>query len=142
MPLRFPVPPGVILLCDYSTGFHPPEMIKRRPAIVVSPRLPHRDHLCTVVPLSGTPPSRPVRYQLRIELPEALPTPFAETVWWAKADMLSTVGFNRLDLFRTERDHEGKRKYLHPKVPPAVLQEVYGAILWSLGLGRLQNPVR
>ena len=30
--------------------------------------------------------------------------------------MLATVGFDRLDMFQTDRDQYGKRKYLHPKV--------------------------
>lgn len=37
MPIKFPVAPGTVLLCDYSTGFLPPEMVKLKPAIVVSP---------------------------------------------------------------------------------------------------------
>lgn len=140
MPLKYPVAPGTILLCDYSTGFQPPEMIKLRPAVVVSPRLPHRNHLCTIVPLSGTPPAHKIDYQCRIELEQALPEPFLQTVWWVKADMIATVGFNRLDLFRTKRDHTGKRKYLQPKVSTAVLEEIYKAILFSLGLGHLKEP--
>ncbi|MGO4572067.1 type II toxin-antitoxin system PemK/MazF family toxin [Microvirga sp. 2TAF3] len=139
MPLKYPVVPGVILLCDYSTGFQPPEMVKRRPAVVVSPRLPQREQLCTVVPLSGTPPRRDVNYQRRIELPQALPEPFSQTVWWAKADMLATVSFDRLDLFRTERDQTGRRKYLQPKVSAANLEEIREAILFSLGLGHLKK---
>jgi mRNA interferase MazF len=84
------------VLCDYSTGFRPPEMVKRRPCVVISARLPYRDRLCTVVPLSATPPAREVAYQCRIELAEALPPPFEQQLCWAKADMLATVGFGRL----------------------------------------------
>jgi mRNA interferase MazF len=54
MGIQFAVAPGIILLCDYSRGgFQAPEMVKRRPAIVISPRLRHRDGLCTVVPVSS-----------------------------------------------------------------------------------------
>ena len=56
MPISFPVAPGTVLLCDYSSGFRPPEMAKRRPSVVISLRLPHRNGLCTVVPLSGSSP--------------------------------------------------------------------------------------
>lgn len=139
MPIQYPVSPGTILLCDYTTGFQPPEMVKRRPAIVVSPRIPYRDRLCTVVPLSGTAPTHPVLYQCRLVLDQALPEPFAQTIWWAKADMMATVGFGRLDLFRTRRDQTGRRKYLQPRLSKEQLEEIYGAVLSSLGLGHLQK---
>jgi mRNA interferase MazF len=138
MPIQYPVGPGTILLCDYSMGgFRDPEMVKRRPAIVVSPRLPHRnDLLCAVVPLSGSEPVRPVDYVVRLELAAPLPHPFPQSVWWAKCDMIATVGFQRLDLFRTERDQSGKRKYIHPKLSPEDLERVQGGILHGLGLGK------
>jgi mRNA interferase MazF len=139
MPLNYPVAPGIILLCDYSTGFKPPEMVKLRPAVVISPRLPHRDHLCTVVPLSGTPSQFKIDYQCRIDLETPLPDPFPQAVWWVKADMLSTVSFDRLDLFRTKRDHTGRRKYLQPKVSPAIMEDIYRAVLFSLGLRDLKK---
>ncbi len=87
-------------------------MVKRRPAIVLVGSLPGRNNLHTVVPLSGTesPPNR--KYHCRLELAQPLPEPFAETVWWAKADMTATVSLTRLDLFQTARDQYGKRKYL------------------------------
>ncbi len=115
-------------------GFRAPEMIKRRPAIVISPRLPHRDGLCTVVPLSGSEPARQVDYVVRVELAEDLPTPFAARVWWAKCDMLATVSFERLDFFRTSRDQQGKRKYLHPALPKPEMQRIFGGIMAALGL--------
>lgn len=134
MGIQFAVAPGTILLCDYSTGFQPPEMVKRRPAVVVSPRLPHRDGLCTIVPLSGSPPAREVPYQCRLELEQALPPPFEANVWWAKADMLATVGFMRLDMFRTVRDQSGRRRYLQPKISPEDLQRIRRCILNALGM--------
>lgn len=138
MAIRYPVRPGTILLCDYSLGgFREPEMVKRRPAVVVSPRLPHRDELCTVVPLSGSEPDRPLAYVIRVELSAPLPEPFEQSVWWAKCDMLATVAFRRLDLFRTGRDQEGKRKYLHPLLPESDLMRVRQGVLHALGIGHL-----
>ena len=135
MPIQFPVAPGTVLLCDYDTGFRPPEMTKRRPVVVISPRLPHRDGLCTVVPLSGSPPLRELPYQCRLNLAEPLPPPFSYSVWWVKCDMLATVGFGRLDLFRTARDQTGRRKYVHPKVSPEDLARVRACVLSALGMG-------
>jgi len=44
---------GAIVICDFK-GFVPPEMVKRRPAVIVSPRMRKREGLCTIVPLSTT----------------------------------------------------------------------------------------
>jgi len=112
-------------------------MVKRRPAIVISPRLPYRDGLCTVVPISGTENERPSDYCVRLEFDPPLPDPFSYTVAWAKCDMLATVSFERLDLFRSGKDHEGKRKYLHPILPENDLERVKRGILFSLGMGNL-----
>src|SRR6266700_2419968 len=137
MGIRFPIGVGLILLCNYDSGFRPPEMVKRRPVVVVSPRLPYRENLCSVVPFSLTPPHRDVAYQCELTLAVPLPPPWEETRVWAKADMLATVCFDRLDFFQTKRDQTGKRKYLHPKVSPEQLKLVYSAILHGLGLGSL-----
>lgn len=141
MAIQFPAPPGTILLCDYGLGgFMPPEMVKRRPALVISPRLPHRDGLCAVVPLSGSEPGRDLNYVVRLELPVPLPTPFDETVWWAKCDLVATVGFHRLDLFRTGRDPAGRRKYLQLRLAPADFDRVKAGVLFGLGMGALTTP--
>jgi mRNA interferase MazF len=137
MPIQYAVARGTIVLCDYSTGFRPPEMVKRRPVVVISARLPYRDRLCTVVPLSGSPPAHNIPYQCRIEFAEALPPPFEQRVWWAKADMLATVAFGRLDLFRTDRDRvSGRRRYLHPKLGEEDLKRVLECVVQALGLSR------
>lgn len=134
MAILHPVGIGTIVRCDYSRGgFQIPEMIKARPAIVVSPRLPHRDGLCTVVPLSSKAPDHEVDYAIRIELDQPLPKPYADPVMWAKCDMLSTVGFARLDLLRTGRDQYGKRKYLHPKLSDEDFARVCNGIRRALG---------
>jgi mRNA interferase MazF len=138
MGIKFPVGIGTILLCDYSRGgFQPPEMVKRRPAIVISPRLPHRDGLCTVVPISAEQPIHDVDYVVRLEFNPALPDPFSYKVAWAKCDMLATVGFARLDLFHTERDQYGKRKYLHSRLSRLDLQRVRIGVLHAVGCRNL-----
>lgn len=57
MPLSYYPSPGEIVLCDYATGFIPPEMVKLRPVVIVSPRLRKRGDLVAVVPLSTTAPN-------------------------------------------------------------------------------------
>ncbi|MDF2097325.1 type II toxin-antitoxin system PemK/MazF family toxin [Aquibaculum arenosum] len=138
MAIKYDVQAGTLLLCDYDLGgFKPPEMVKRRPVVVISPRLRHRSFLCTVVPLSTTAPAAPVRHQCRIVPDRPLPGRWSAPEFWAKADMLATVGFKRLDLFRTERDQLGKRKYIHPKLHPDDLQRVRACVLCALGLDHL-----
>lgn len=135
MPIQFPVARSTILLCDYNTGFREPEMVKRRPVVVVSHRLPRRDGLCTVVPLSTTPPPAPgLAYVHELNLNPALPDPFGKPLMWVKADMLATVSFGRLDLFRTARLPDGKRKYLHPKVPATDMAAIERCICVALGI--------
>jgi len=125
MGIKYPVGVGTILLCNYDMGgFRAPEMVKRRPAIVISPRLPYRDGLCTVVPISSDDGVRETDYIVKLEFKPALPEPFSYEVAWAKCDMLATVSFERLDLFRTERDQTGKRKYLHPKISTVDLARI------------------
>lgn len=137
MAIHYAVGIGTILRCDYSRGgFQAPEMIKARPAVVISPRLPYRDGLCTVVPLSGTePPKDDLKYVVRLEGLN-LPSPYdQEEIVWAKCDMVATVRFERLDFFRTGRDQQGRRKYLHPKLSAEDLERVKEGVLWGLGLG-------
>lgn len=136
MALKFPVKPRTILLCDYSLGgFRAPEMVKRRPAVVIAGALPRRNNLHTVVPLSGTESDPRNLYHCQIELSEPLPAPFDEAVWWVKADMIATVSLERLDLFRTERDQYGKRKYLtHLKVSEDQFGQILDSIRHALGI--------
>ena len=136
MPLKYPVKSRTILLCDYSMGgFREPEMVKRRPAVVITGVLPRRNNLHTVVPLSGTESDARNLYHCKIELAEPLPEPFAETVWWVKADMIATVSLERLDLFRTERDQYGRRKYLtNLKVSEAQFERILIAVRHALGM--------
>lgn len=136
--LRYPPKPGTLVICDYSTGFREPEMVKKRLAVVVSPRLPHRDWLCTVVPLSTTPPAHRVAYQCKITLSTSPPKPFEGVDKWAKADMLFTAAYGpggRLDLPHTERDKAtGRRQYLTIVLDDEMLERVRTAVLSGLGI--------
>lgn len=134
MPIQFDLPPGTLALCDYGTGFRPPEMVKRRPVVIVSPRLTFRRGLATVVPLSTTPLEAPQPYHLALRLEAPLPPPFDAPEMWAKADMLATVSFERLDLFRTGRDQYGKRRYLKPRLSAEELAALRTCIGHALGL--------
>lgn len=108
-------------------------MTKARPAIVVSPRLRHRPGLLAVVPLSTSEPEYDVPYTVRLEFDPLLPT-YNSRVMWAKCDMIATVSFERLDMLRTDRDQNGKRKYLTPRISEADFNRVLSGIAAALGL--------
>lgn len=71
---------------------------------------------------------------VRLTFNRPLPEPFASEVAWAKCDMLATVGFDRLDLFRTARDHTRKRKYIRPSLSAEEFARVQQGVLFALGL--------
>lgn len=57
VPIPFMPADGMMLLCDFSTGFRPPEMVKMRPVVVLSHRA-RNAQTCVVVPTSTVPPKR------------------------------------------------------------------------------------
>lgn len=136
MPLKFHPNPGTILVADYGTGFKPPEMVKVRPVVVISPRLRRRENLCTVVPLSSTRPDPVEPFHHRLD-PRSLPARYAETETWAKCDMLCTVGFDRLDRVRVGRNPDGSRRYVVHCVLPDDLLAIRRGVLAALGLKAL-----
>jgi mRNA interferase MazF len=107
MPLRFHPQLGTVLLCDYSTGFILPEMVKRRPVVVVSPPFKRRTGVCTVVPLSTTPPLPIEKWHVLLPIEPPLPKPFHRSPVWVKADRSAAVSFERLDLPQAGRDASG-----------------------------------
>ena len=134
MPIKYDPSAGTVLLCDFATGFRPPEMVKRRPVLVISPRLRHRRGLCTVVPLSTTPPDHPQAYHHELTLPIPPPAPWSERRVWAKADMLATVAFERLDLFRTPREANGRRRDVALRIAPDDLAAIRRCVAHAIGL--------
>ncbi len=56
--LTFHPKPDTLLICDFDRGFKAPEMVKKRPVVVISPRRrKSTPQLCTVVPLSSSAPN-------------------------------------------------------------------------------------
>jgi len=139
MALTFHPEPGTILMCDFSTGFKAPEMVKKRPVLVVSPRLKRCSSLCTVVAISTAHPD-PIE-NWHYQVPSAsLPNIhfFQNKESWVKGDMVYRVSFERLDLIRTGKDPQtGKRQYFRQRLGREQMKEVYGCLLHSVNLGRL-----
>ena len=135
MALRYHPAPGIVVICDFTFSFRVPEMVKRRPSIVISPQMQGREELCTVIPISTDKPRRPCPFH--VELPDLhLPPPYEEGPNWAKCDMQFAASFSRLDLFRTERVG-GKREYLNIAIPPSDLKRIRCGALAALGLAYL-----
>ncbi|MDE2597017.1 MAG: type II toxin-antitoxin system PemK/MazF family toxin [Sphingomonadales bacterium] len=137
MPLLYHPRPGEIVLCNYGTGFVPPEMVKVRPVVVVSPRLRRRGDLVAVIPLSTTAPNPPELYHCSLTLAQPLPHPFTAVDVWAKCDMVATVALSRLDRFRDGRNPQGGRKFMTGMLTGEQLAQVRRSLLHGLGLASL-----
>lgn len=123
---------GAILICKFD-GLNEPEMTKRRPVVVVSPKSKDRWGLCTVVPLSTTAP-RPVKechYKLTTAPP--LPEPYNSDWHWVKGDMLYTMSFERLSMPLIGKDDSGKRLYDDRVVSEEDLKAIRACVLSGLG---------
>ncbi|WP_439476390.1 type II toxin-antitoxin system PemK/MazF family toxin [Brevundimonas sp.] len=136
MAITFHPKPGAIFICDYS-GFVEPEITKRRLCVVITPRLRKRDGLCTVVPLSTTPPDTVFDYHYSVDFAPELPKPWEGASKWAKCDMFATVSYERLSGIGLGRDRDGKRRYLYPHVDAAKLKEIRAAVLCALNMQNL-----
>lgn len=137
MALQFHPEQGTILICDFN-GYVEPEMVKRRPVVVISPRLRNRGNLCAVVPLSSTEPRKIEPYHFRLHTTPTLPAPYTNSFHWVKADMVYTVSFSRLALMTHGlKDKQGKRIYDQRIVDKADLLKIQSAVLHGLGLTSL-----
>ena len=127
---------GAVLHCDYR-GLIDPEMKKVRLVVVVSPKFLDRANLCTVVPLSTTPPLKPDGYHVKLDR-DPHPTSAPGTLVWAKCDMVTTVSFERLSAVWDGKT-DGRRNYVALSVSGKELGDIRHGVLYSLGLAHLWN---
>jgi mRNA interferase MazF len=140
MAIQFNPTQGTVLVCDFNTGFVEPEMVKRRPVVVVSPRLRTRERLCTVVPLSTTDPVVVAPYHYRICIDPPLPSPYDAKFHWVKADMIYTVSFGRLHcMFDGKDPASGKRNYDIRVIEREDLLKIQQCMLHAVGLSHLTS---
>ena len=125
--------PGTIVRVDLSEGFRAPEMGKRRPAVVLSPPIPGRDLMCTVVPLSTSEPRKKFPHHLLIQFSPRLPAPYDEEFMWLKGDVVLTVAFHRLRLLFSKWDR-GQRIYDVRVLSPEIMISVRECVRHGLGL--------
>ncbi|MEC3950649.1 type II toxin-antitoxin system PemK/MazF family toxin [Sphingobium sp. HWE2-09] len=133
MPLPYHPRPGTVVICDFSTGFRSPEMVKRRLAVTISPKLKRRNDLVTIVPLSATPPDPLCDWHCQIDI--APPDPWGDMPRWAKCDMLATVGYWRLNLPYEKHAVTGTRKYVQIELPEDLVMRLRIAAGKAIGLG-------
>lgn len=136
MPIREHPPTGTVLLCDFS-GFIVPEMVKRRPCVVLSPNIRARPRLCTVIAMSTSEPKPVMTYHCQVDVHPALPSPWASEKVWIKADMIYAVSFERLDFFRSRDPQRSRHTYQSPVLSDRQMVEVRKCVLRSIGLSNL-----
>ncbi|MEN0039693.1 MAG: type II toxin-antitoxin system PemK/MazF family toxin [Pseudomonadota bacterium] len=141
MPIRFHPKYGTLVLVDFNTGFIPPEMGKRRPAIVISRPMKGRPGLCTIVPLSTQAPAPQMNFHMPLVLPEEWPSDLLRYDSWVKADMITAVSFGRIDLLRAGRSADGRRIYFDKPLPQQTMRDVTKCVLHGLSLSTLTEFV-
>jgi uncharacterized protein YifN (PemK superfamily) len=110
-----------------------PEMTKFRPVIVVSPRLPYRSEVVTIVPISLTAPRHELPFCYKLSR-NYHPNEADDLPCWAKADMVTNVALRRLNGFKI-----GRRKWHYPQLSAADLVGVRRAVRCGLGLDRIEK---
>jgi len=128
---------GTILLCDFAPGFKEPEMVKRRPVVVISPRISDRPGLCTIVCLSLTAPAPPMPYHFLLTKIPPLPRPWVSQNIWVKGDMVYAVSFERLNFLVWGEGPVGRRTEAVGTVGHENLKEIRKCVLRGLGLSVL-----
>ena len=135
MPITFYPDHGSILMCDFNGGFHPPEIVKKRPVVIVSPRR-NNHQVCTVIPLSTTAPN-PIEKHHHCINPSSLPKSLRGSITWAKCDMIMTVSLSRLDRILDGKGPGGARKYTTGKLTAEDFKSIRMGILYAIGLNSL-----
>lgn len=130
MALNFFPKAGQIYMADFR-GFVPPEMVKVRPVVVISPKLPYRSEIVTIVPLSTTAPIHALPFCVKLSQ-NYMPGGDKNLESWAKCDMVLNVATTRLTAIRI-----GKRKYAYPSLSEADSDAVKAGVLHGLGMGHL-----
>jgi mRNA interferase MazF len=132
MPISFHPRAGQVLVCNFD-GFKEPEMVKTRPVIVISPKLPNRADLVAIIPISVTEPTLGLPYCFRLSK-NYHPEEADDLPCWAKADLVLNLGLFRMSGFKV-----GRRRWEYPQLTGADLLGVRHAVLCGLGLDRIEK---
>lgn len=128
MPITFVPDAGEVLMCDFGTGFCPPEMTKVRRVVVLSPRSRTKiKGTYLVVPISKTPPVPEEDYHCHFKPRSYIFFDPVEPVW-AKGDMMCCVGFHRLDRLKING------RYTKSAIRKEDLHRIRKSLLHALGM--------
>jgi uncharacterized protein YifN (PemK superfamily) len=138
VPLPFQPKARQIVFCDFR-GYEVPEMVKRRPVVVLAPS-PTNRQLVAVVPLSTTQAHRDTQHHVRLG-EDILPMAGGKAVW-AKCDMIAVVSIARLDFIPLPGHRPGaKRQYLRRRIEATRFDQIRIQVADALGLSFLRTPV-
>lgn len=98
--LQYQPKPGSIVRCDFS-GFVEPEMIKKRPVIVIHVHKTN-SRLVTIVPISATKPDPLQVYHKELDFSQepSMDLYMDSRKRWFKCDMVYVVSIDRLDRYK------------------------------------------
>lgn len=132
MPIQHVPDAGDVLICDF-TGFQAPEMTKIRRVVVLSPRSRTTfPGTYLVVPISKTTPCPPADHHCEFRPGSYHFFDPVESVW-AKADMITCVGWRRLERVKTNGRFSGAR------IRKEDLYAVRKAVLHAMGMENWQQ---
>lgn len=113
-----------ILICDFH-GNIVPEIVKKRPVVVLRDPLPYRSDLAIVVPLSSTPPKYATPYC--VLLSQNYLSQDSKPMY-AKCDLACSVSLQRLDRIKI-----APRKYVCPRMNDDDFNNVVNGVAWAFG---------
>ncbi len=127
MAITFVPSAGDVLMCDFN-GFKPPEMIKLRPVLILSPRSRRAvPDTYMVVPTSRTPPAPVEGWHCQLKR-GSYPCFDPSVPIWAKCDMVTCVAAHRLDRVKAAG------RYNRVQIRRDDLARVRQALLHALGM--------
>ena len=112
-------------MCDFS-GNIVPEIIKKRPVVVITPHHIQRAGLSMVVPLSSTPSDRCDPYV--VELSQNYGS-YDFKRQFAKCDLACSVSWKRLDRFKL-----GYRRYASFHMTNSDFEAVIAGVAYAFGM--------
>ena len=89
--------------------------------------------LCTIVPLSTSPPRPVLAHHLQIGFEPLLPAPYNSPFMWLKGDVVLTVAFHRLRLLFSGWDN-GQRIYDVRVLDAETFEKVRSCVRSGLGI--------
>lgn len=137
MPISNKPKPGEILICQFPTDqseLVDGEMTKDRLVIVMNKPLQGRGKLVNVVPISMTAPEQVMPWHVRVPV-ECLPAAAQHRSGerWAKCDMISTVGWGRLNRYEAPMT-SGRRVFQDGRTDMATYVAVKKALATVLNI--------